>query len=112
MILFDLRLNKRLSKHSETGDLRRYRAHYYVIVMNNRYGVFQMRFVHPANSKHKLPQQLLLAQIPQCTNSMSHNTPFCNRNINVFTILLQNGALCDILCIMGLVICVQGAWAV
>ena len=30
---FDLRLNKRLSKHREAGDLRRYRAHNDVIVM-------------------------------------------------------------------------------
>ena len=39
-VFFDLRLNKRLSKHREAGDLRRYRAHYDVIVMhmtkNNR----------------------------------------------------------------------------
>ena len=32
-ILFDLRLNKRLSKNGEAGDLRRYRAHYDVSVM-------------------------------------------------------------------------------
>ena len=31
---FDLRLNKRLSKKREAGDLRRHRAHYDVIVMN------------------------------------------------------------------------------
>ena len=29
----DLRLNKRLSKNRKAGDLRRYRAHYDVIVM-------------------------------------------------------------------------------
>ena len=32
-VFFDLRLNKRLSKYREAGDLRRYRAHYGVIVM-------------------------------------------------------------------------------
>ena len=32
-VYFDLRPNKRLSKHREAGDLRRYRAHYDVIVM-------------------------------------------------------------------------------
>ena len=32
-IFFDLRLNKRLSKHREARDLRRYRAHYDVIVV-------------------------------------------------------------------------------
>ena len=32
-VFFDLRLNKRLSKNRETGDLRRHRAHYDVIVM-------------------------------------------------------------------------------
>ena len=33
-IFFDLRLNRRLSKNNrDTGDLRRYRAHYDVIVM-------------------------------------------------------------------------------
>ena len=32
-VFLDLRLNKRLSKQSGAGDLRRYCAHYYVIVM-------------------------------------------------------------------------------
>ena len=32
-VFFDLRLNKRLSKNHESGDLRRYRVHYDVIVM-------------------------------------------------------------------------------
>ena len=32
-VFFDLRLNKRLRKHREAGDLRRYRAHYDVTVM-------------------------------------------------------------------------------
>ena len=32
---FDLRLNKRLRRNREAGDLRRRRAHYDVIVMNN-----------------------------------------------------------------------------
>ena len=32
-VFFDLRLNKRLSKQWEAGDLRRYRAHYDVTVM-------------------------------------------------------------------------------
>ena len=32
-VFFDLRLNKRLSKNREAGDLRRYRAHYDVTVM-------------------------------------------------------------------------------
>ena len=32
-VFFDLRLNKRLSKQCEAGDLRRYRAHYDVTVM-------------------------------------------------------------------------------
>ena len=35
-------------------------------------------------------------QIPQCTSPMSHNAPFCNRNVHVCTFLLQNGALWDI----------------
>ena len=33
-VFFDLRLNKRLSKQSNAGDLRRYRAHNDVTVMN------------------------------------------------------------------------------
>ena len=33
-VFFDLRLNKRISKHCEDGDLRRYRVHYDVTVMN------------------------------------------------------------------------------
>ena len=32
-VLFDMRLNKRLKKNREAGELRRYRAHYDVIVM-------------------------------------------------------------------------------
>ena len=32
-VFFDLRLNKRLKNDREAGDLRRYRAHYDVIVM-------------------------------------------------------------------------------
>ena len=34
-VFFDLRLNKRLSKNCEAGDLRRHRAHYDVIVMDS-----------------------------------------------------------------------------
>ena len=40
-VFFDLRLNKRLSKNSEAGDLRRYRAHYDVSVM--------MQYAHICN---------------------------------------------------------------
>ena len=32
-VFFDLRLNKRLSKQSRAGDLKRHRAHYDVTVM-------------------------------------------------------------------------------
>ena len=32
-VFFDLRLNKRLSKQREAGDLRHYRGHYDIIVM-------------------------------------------------------------------------------
>ena len=41
-----------------------------------------------------------ISQIPQCIRQMSHNAPFCNRNVQG-TFLLQNGALWD----MGLVDC-------
>ena len=34
-----------------------------------------------------------VAQIPQCTIPISHNAPFCNRNVHVCTFLLQNSAL-------------------
>ena len=37
-----------------------------------------------------------LVQIPQCICLISHNAPFCNKNVNVYTFLLQNGALWDI----------------
>ena len=36
-----------------------------------------------------------VAQIPQCTGSISHNVPFCNRNVHVCTFLLQNYAFWD-----------------
>ena len=35
-VFFDLRLNKRLSKQSEAGDLRRFRAHYDVPVISRQ----------------------------------------------------------------------------
>ena len=35
-VFFDLRLNKWLSNNREAGDLRRYRAHYDVTLMNAR----------------------------------------------------------------------------
>ena len=35
-VFFDLRLNNRLSKTSEAGDLRRHHPHYGVIVMEKR----------------------------------------------------------------------------
>ena len=37
-VFFDLRLNKRLSNHREADDLRRYCAHYDVIVMYQQKG--------------------------------------------------------------------------
>ena len=49
------------------------------------------------------------AQTPQCITPISHNAPFCNRNVHVCTFLLQNGALWDIsvmhcgICEMGLI---------
>ena len=36
----------------------------------------------------------MLCEIPQCPSPMSHNPPFCNKN--VLTLLLQSGALWDI----------------
>ena len=36
-VFFDLRLNKRLSKQPEAGDLRRHRTYYDVIVMINQF---------------------------------------------------------------------------
>ena len=50
-------------------------------------------------SELKLSQKQHLtpaAQIPQCNSPISHNAPFCNRNVHVCTFLLQNGALWDI----------------
>ena len=52
------------------------------------------------------------AQIPQCTSSISHNAPFCNRNVRVCTFLLQN-AFWDICLVhcgiydMGLLLCTR-----
>ena len=37
-----------------------------------------------------------ISQISQCTGPISHNVPFCNRNVHVCTFLLQNSALWDI----------------
>ena len=45
-----------------------------------------------------------ISQIPQCMRQMSHNAPFCNRNVHTCTFLLQNDALWD----MGLLHC--GIW--
>ena len=46
-----------------------------------------------------------VAQIPQCTSPISHNAPFCNRNVHTF--LLENGALWDI-CLVHYGICEMG----
>ena len=46
-----------------------------------------------------------IAQIPQCTSPISHNAPFCNRNVGPF--LLHNDVLWDI-CLMLCGICVLG----
>ena len=46
---------------------------------------------------HKRP----MSRIPQCITQISHNAPFCNRNVHMCTFLLQNGALWG----MGLVHC-------
>ena len=48
-----------------------------------------------------------VAQIPKCTRPISHNAPFCNRNVHMCTFLLQNGALGDI-CLMCCGICEMG----
>ena len=49
-----------------------------------------------------------VAQIPQCTSSISHYAPFFKRNVHMCVLVLQNGALWDIspmhcgICVMGL----------
>ena len=49
-----------------------------------------------------------VAQIPQCTTAISHNAPFCNRNVHVCAhFCYKNGALWDI-CVMHCVICEMG----
>ena len=45
--------------------------------------------------------QRLSSQILKCIRQISHNTPYCKRNVRTCTFLLQNGALRD----MGLVHC-------
>ena len=42
-----------------------------------------------------------ISQIPPCIRQISHNAPFCNRNVHTCTFLLQIGALWDV----GLVHC-------
>ena len=62
----------------EAGDLRRYRVHYDAIVI------------------------VMISQIPRCIiGQIPHSAQFCNRNVNMCTFLLQNGALLD----MWLVLC-------
>ena len=48
-----------------------------------------------------------ISQIPQCTISISHNAPFCNKNVHVCTFLLKNSALLYI-CLMHCGICEMG----
>ena len=45
------------------------------------------------------PIDKIISQFPPCIGQVSHNAPFCNRNVHTFP--LQNGALRD----MGLVHC-------
>ena len=47
---------------------------------------------------------ILVAHIPQCTNTTPHDAPFCNKNVHMCAHLLQNGALWDI-CLMHCGIC-------
>ena len=56
-IFFDLCLNKRLSKQSWAGDLRRYRAHYDVIVMG--WIVLECNFLYREMSRFEIKKLLL-----------------------------------------------------
>ena len=54
-VFFDLRLNKRLSKQSRAGDLRRHRVHYEVIVMQTANDYIHIKggvllFIHSGTS--------------------------------------------------------------
>ena len=44
-VFFDLRLNKRLNKNRNTGDLRHHRAHYDVTAMLGHQPVTQLRLI-------------------------------------------------------------------
>ena len=52
-VYFDLRPNKRLSNNREAGDLRRYRAHYDVIVMESL-DHFESNVLQPLQFQHTL----------------------------------------------------------
>ena len=55
----------------KAGDLRRHRAYYDVIVM--------LRGKSPCPER---PHDRAISQIPQCIRQISHNAPFCNRNVH------------------------------
>ena len=100
----------------EAGDLTRHRVHYDVTVMNQPHVPRMMAIVLVLFCDLKLwfgsdqfhPHVSLLdpSQILQCTEQMSHNAPFCNRNVHTCAHFCYKMAHCGLRywCIVG---CVQ-----
>ena len=54
---------------------------------------------------NRFPQNRPVSQIPQCTSPISHNAPFCNRNVHICAHFCYKMVHCVIFvwCIVGLV---------
>ena len=70
-VFFDLRLNKRCVNNREAGDLRRYRAHYDVTVMN--LGIYQvpLQWWHMNVTEPHITRLLLKSLLRQSTEYIS-----------------------------------------
>ena len=101
-------INGWINNH-EAGDLRRHRAHYDVNVMNKDLChhlrvISQQEMLVTSATEIRLKIRVLnrtISQIPQCIIQISHNAPFCNRNVHAYAHCVTNGAMWD----MGLVHC-------
>ena len=72
----------------------------YVIASNG------LSFIQPSAERIIVQSNRSVAQIPQCTSLMSHNAPFCNRNVHMCAHFCYKMVHCRIIvwCIVGFVI--------
>ena len=95
-VFFDLRLNKRLSNNSETGDLRRHRVHYDVIAMHTQ-------ILAQGNVFENVPYMISILCKLKDTNLFGREHKLSNRRINsiswFYKLFINYASICTgILC--------------